>query len=454
MATFTLDAEIGAFARVSQTPLEVLVSPTDGMARVSQALLEVLVSPQDQMARVSQSAIEVLLKLPIVGSKNADAIVKAHMAGSQTINAVIKATVTHGTRDVTYAYSGVSKVIYGGHTKTVVETIIPGCDLTMPVATGTPVKAVWDVWQSHFQWAVDKKEIARLRRDSLTGLAMWMEDPQRDGTDAGNNVTGHEWHFADSYQEAAHSGRYVLTMTPAKGNATLYSDSIYFSLQSPGVGPGMIIDAALVILRLKHFHIAARLKKFTAGTRVMAFEMDAVIRLPQSTSVGLDATLFLWGLGAFIAKAVVFRPATSSFAVNAQLVIHPAGVFTLGAEKRVHVAGSFTVGAVVRSRAIGGWGTSAAILRTGTSFLTTSAIIALTGSGSFGIDAFLQVFSFRIDARIFVPSTGAFEVDATVLALAATSLTVDAVLGRADTGFTSVDAVILRSAFGIPGAFE
>src|ERR1035437_6472371 len=37
---FTLDACIGAFARISQAPLEVLVSPADQKARISQTPVE------------------------------------------------------------------------------------------------------------------------------------------------------------------------------------------------------------------------------------------------------------------------------------------------------------------------------------------------------------------------------------------------------------------------------
>src|ERR1035437_3401353 len=153
MATFTLDAVIGAFARVSQRPLEILVSPTD------------------EYARISQGAVEVIVKLPIVGSKKADATIKAHMAGSTTVNAVIKATRTFGTRDVTYAYSGAPVVIYADQTKkNPTEQTIPGCDLTITVPVGAAVTIIWDVWQSHFQWGVDKKEVLRLHRDGLTGL--------------------------------------------------------------------------------------------------------------------------------------------------------------------------------------------------------------------------------------------------------------------------------------------
>jgi hypothetical protein len=40
---FTLNATIGALARVSQSPVEVLVSPTDAFARISQSVIEVLI---------------------------------------------------------------------------------------------------------------------------------------------------------------------------------------------------------------------------------------------------------------------------------------------------------------------------------------------------------------------------------------------------------------------------
>lgn len=61
LGSFTVNACIGAFARVSQVPLEVLIQPWNQYARVSQVPLEVLVQPWNQYARVSQVVIEVLL---------------------------------------------------------------------------------------------------------------------------------------------------------------------------------------------------------------------------------------------------------------------------------------------------------------------------------------------------------------------------------------------------------
>jgi hypothetical protein len=455
MATFKLDAVITdglQYARVSQAPLEVLISPTDGSARVSQLPLEVLISPTDEYARASQVAVEVLIKQPIVGHTHADAILRKTQTSSKTINAVIKATMVRGTRDVTYAYSGSAIKIYDGHTKNAVETIIPGCNLTIPVVAGAAVTIIWDVWQSHFQWNVDKKEIVRLRRDGVSGLSLWFTDPQSDGTDAGNNKTGHEWEFDGWYREAARSGRYVLTVLPTKGNATIYSDSIYFSLQTPGVGPGMTLDAALVLRRTGSFKIAARLR--ASGTVVRAANVDAVIRLPRSTSTSIDAMLFIWGLGAFVTKAIIGKTTTGSFALGAQIARHVESSFTVGAMVRNPVAGSFTVGAVVRRETTSGRTLDAVVRRTSQPSLTTDAIITRGGSGSFGVDAFLKLFSFRIDARIFAPSTGSFTLSAAILADDHVTFTVAAIVARHDVGALTLDAVIMRRSFSLPGVFE
>lgn len=449
---FHLDAEIGAFARVSQVPLEVLVLPSDGMARVSQVPLEVLVSPTDQMARVSQAVVEVLVKLPVVGSTKADATLKKTQTSSKTINAVIKATRTFGTRDVTYAYAGASAVIYSGHTKTAVEAVIPGCDLTLPVAPGDPVTIIWDVWQSHFRWAVDKKEIIRLRRDSISGLILWFTDPQHDDTDAGNSKTGHQWRFDGWYREAARTGRYVLTILPTKGNATLYSDSIYFSLQTPGVGSGMKIDAAIVIRRTRTFAVRARIR--SSGTVVSASNIDAVITLPRSTSMGVDATLFLWGLGAFVTRAVVGRTATGSFTLGAQLVVTRTGSLTVSALIGIHVSGSMPVNAVVRRTAQVGV-TAEAVVRSGVAAsLTTNAIIGRVGGTTFTVDAWVKGSHFSVDAYLNVPSAGFFFVNALVFGSVLSSLTIDAALARHDSGSLTLDAAIIRRSFSVQGAFE
>jgi hypothetical protein len=453
MATFTLDAVIGAFARVSQSPLEVLVSPTDEYARVSQSPLEVLVAPTDEHARISQSVVEVIVKLPIVGSKKADAVVKRTQTASTTINAVIKITRTFGTRDVTYAYSGSPIVIYADQTKkNPAEQTIPGCDLTIAVPVGAAVTIIWDVWQSHFQWGFDKKEVLRLHRDGVTGLVLWTTDPQGSGTDAGNSNTGSEWEFAGWYREAAHSGRYSLSFQPVKGDSTLYSNSIYFSLQTPGVGPGMTLDAAIVLHRTGSFGVAAW--KRASGTVTGGTHIDATLRVPRSTSTSIDATLFLWGLGAFITKAVIGKTAIGSFTLGAQIARNVAGSFTLGALLRNPVAGSFMVGAVVRRTASNSGTADAVLLRPCLGSLTTNAIVTRSGSGSLTVDAFLKLYSFRVDARIFVPSTASFPVDASILGTRSSIFTVGAALTRHDAGVATLDAVIKRTSFSVPAAFE
>jgi ribosomal protein S27E len=48
--------------RISQEPVEVIVSPTDGKARISQEPVEVIVSPTDGKARISQEPVEVIMR--------------------------------------------------------------------------------------------------------------------------------------------------------------------------------------------------------------------------------------------------------------------------------------------------------------------------------------------------------------------------------------------------------
>lgn len=64
--SFTLAADItvvsSAFLRISQSPVEVLLQPTDRYVRVSQAPVEVLLQPTDRYVRVSQAPVEVLLQ--------------------------------------------------------------------------------------------------------------------------------------------------------------------------------------------------------------------------------------------------------------------------------------------------------------------------------------------------------------------------------------------------------
>lgn len=85
---FTLDASIGALARVTQAVLEVLSRPSDASARVTQAPVEVLTHPWDASARVTQMVIEVLV-LRSNGFIALDAVIKANPSTDFTIRAAI-----------------------------------------------------------------------------------------------------------------------------------------------------------------------------------------------------------------------------------------------------------------------------------------------------------------------------------------------------------------------------
>jgi hypothetical protein len=316
----------------------------------------------------------------ITASTTFNAIKRQIFASSFTVNARvigIPVTRTYGTKSVFYGYSGAPIVIKTPNQGQPQEIVIPGCNL---IISGSPITITWDVWQSHFQWAVDKKEIIYIRRDSLTGLAIWSDDPQKEETDAGNNATGMQWHFSGSYTETARSGRYVLTVKPAKGNATLYASEIHFTLSTPGDGPGMTVDALIKKPTPASFGVFSRIYALPGPvtyTDIFAANAD-IKQFGRPGSVEVNATLFVWGLGAFFTYATVARTTESSFAVDA-----------------------------VKYEAYGG--------------------------------GFTWTDSFRTDALIG-PHTGLFASDAAVLAPADVSFGVDASI----SGAISVDAVIYR----------
>jgi hypothetical protein len=303
---------------LSQSGVQVLRAPDPGEVDidVSSAGIEVIRVPPPPNLDVAVAGFEVAYEVP---------------KGTFTLDArlsPVPVTRIFGIRDSTYAYSGLPIVIKEGQRGPAVEFVIPGCDLSIE---GDPITIRWDVWQSHFQWNQDKKEVAYLRRDGLTGLAMWYDDPQKDETDAGNAATGRQWHFYGTYQETRRSGRYVLTMKPAKGNATLYASEIYFRLETPGDGPGISLDAAIVVGRTGSFRVRAW--KALAGSVEGASTVDAVIVRPdQLASFELGATLFVWGLGAFFTYATIATSPEASFTVAAQKVEEDGGVTTFGGD--------------------------------------------------------------------------------------------------------------------------
>lgn len=263
----TVEAVIAATSstvRTTQVVVEAVIAPTSAAVLTTQLVVEAVIAPTSQNLVVSQAGLEVarfgdpnllvsqagieVLRAPdpsevdLLVSQAGIEVAYENPKGTFALDAAIVITRTFGTKSVFYGYSGAPIVIKQGARGPAVEFVIPGCDLTI---SGSPITISWDVWQSHFQWAVDKKEIIYIRRDSLAGIAIWSDDPQRDETDAGNNATGRQWHFSGSYTETARSGRYVLSVKPAKGNATLYASEIHFTLSVAGDGPGMTVDAVI-----------------------------------------------------------------------------------------------------------------------------------------------------------------------------------------------------------------
>lgn len=376
----TVEAVIAATSssvRTTQVAVEAVIAPTSQSVRTTQLVVEAVIAPTSQNLLVSGAGLEVLRapdpsEVDLLVSQAGIEVAYELPKGTFTLNAAIVIRRTYGTKSVFYGYSGAPIVIKTPNKGQPQEIVIPGCDLTI---SGGPITISWDVWQSHFQWAVDKKEVIYIRRDSLAGIAIWSDDPQRDETDAGNNATGRQWHFYGSYTETARSGRYVLTIKPAKGNATLYASEIHFALATPGDGPGITLDAVIGETRPGTFRLKARILK-PSGPIAMIDDgtADAVIKGTQFSSVEANATLFVWGLGAFFTYATVLKPTGSSFAVNAVKYEAYGGGFTW--------ADSFKADALIGPHT-GSFAADAAVLSPISSSLGLDASI----SGAISVDA-------------------------------------------------------------------
>jgi hypothetical protein len=357
-----------AAVRTTQVVVEAVVAPTTAAVRTTHLLVEAVVAPYpnlvvsfhglevarfgDPNVLISQSGLEVArtgypnLIVSQVGMEVAWELPK----GTFALDAWIlppPIPKTFGMKSVYYGYAGTPIVIKEGQKGQPVEFVIPGCDLTI---AGSPITITWDVWQSHFQWSVDKKEVVRLRRDSLTGLVMWTDDPQKDETDSGNAATGAQWHFSGTYQETARSGRYVLTVLPSKGNATLYASSIFFSLATPGDGPGITFDAIRGKTQTGSFGVRARILKPAGPITMPDWDLiDAVIfRRDQAGSFSVGGILYIWGLGAFITSAHLGKTATETFTVGAHIQAISQSSFAADALVAQQGTGSTTLDALVK----------------------------------------------------------------------------------------------------------
>jgi len=358
-----------AAVRTTQLVVEAVISPTSAVVRTTQLVVEAVVAPTSQnlvvshlgleVARfgdpnvlISQSGLEVARGgYPNLGVSQAGFEVAWEVPkGTFTLGARIlppPVTMTFGTQSVFYGYSGTPILLkQGAKGQSLREFVIPGCDLSI---AGSPITITWDVWQSHFQWATDKKEIVRLRRDSLSGIIMWHDDPQKNETDAGNAATGTQWHFAGTYRESARSGRYVLSIYPDKGDASLYASYIFFQLEAPGDGPGVTLDATRLKVTPGSFRVAARILK-PSGPITMpdSDKIDAVIKGGRSGSIDVGAILYIWGLGAFITSALIGKTTTSSFSAGAHVRAIPEGSFAANAVIGVAGSGSFSLDALVK----------------------------------------------------------------------------------------------------------
>jgi hypothetical protein len=457
---------------VTQVAVEAVIAPTSAAVRTTQLVVEAVIAPTSQNLVVSQAGLEVArygdpfllvsqagLEVLWVGtpsllvSQAGIEVAWELPKGTFTLDAKFlppPVTMTFGTKSVFYGYSGSPIVIKEPNKGQAQEIVIPGCDLTI---SGSPITISWDVWQSHFQWAVDKKEIIYIRRDSLTGLVIWSDDPQQNETDAGNNATGMQWHFAGSYTETARSGRYVLTVKPAKGNATLYASEIHFTLSVAGDGPGMTVDAVILRTQVPIFTVAAFKAAAAVGIEsgAGATELRSVVkRFDQPGSVDVNATLFIWGLGAFFTNAWVQKPVESSFTAGAQIRSIPEISFPVDAVFGQPGTGSFVAEWAYNSSHFyldarifepldegwvepGDFSVNAVLFRTMTSlgqvwvqsgwadpvlYETTvyiSAILGRTSNPTFALDAVLRKdlpWSFGLDAAVLAARPATFAVDA------------------------------------------
>lgn len=123
--------------RVSQAPIEIIISPTSQNARVSQAPIEVVVSPTSQRARLSQMPIEVVLSAYIPPpSTNPPRVTQATVEGIRGAMPAVERVTQVAVEPVVKATSPTERV-----TQVVVEPIVHATVIQR--VTQAAVEVIW-----------------------------------------------------------------------------------------------------------------------------------------------------------------------------------------------------------------------------------------------------------------------------------------------------------------------
>jgi len=122
-----------------------------------------------------------------------------------------------------------------------VETILPGCDLTAVLTQGA-IAVAWDVWISQNQPGVPKQATVRLRRTNRSGAILATQAFGGAGIDS---TAGHEQEWNSSFSDTLPTdGHYVLTVQEVQGSTstTVWSDTRTFSVVTARA-PGPVRDS-------------------------------------------------------------------------------------------------------------------------------------------------------------------------------------------------------------------
>jgi len=202
-----------------------------------------------------------------------------------------------------------------------IETILPGCDLTLPGGG----RLQWNVWTSQNKDGVHKYTIHRIRRGGLTGPIVY----EYAWETFADNSGGHIDQWAGSY-EVPHGGRYVLTIQSITGTAIpIYSDTRTFNAYLIGpfpadavIMPRFSVDAYIA----HHFSLNAAIGWYFqtdavifTGNQFGSFAVDSIHSKTLAGSTNLDAIQFKVQTGSLTADAVILRTITSDLLADSPI---------------------------------------------------------------------------------------------------------------------------------------
>lgn len=113
------------------------------------------------------------------------------------------------------------------------ETVLNGCDLTMPTTLPAQIPIDWDIWISQNDPGHTKQATLRLRRTNTSGTILVSSVVP----DTGDSSTGHQAEWKGTYVDTAPTdGHYVLTVQETAGTAgtQIYSDTRTFHVDTLG----------------------------------------------------------------------------------------------------------------------------------------------------------------------------------------------------------------------------